>query len=134
VVIAPRAQAVAAVERPGEAQVRAAIDELVAALRARDMSTLERRLAPRAADGSDAREFLEWVRKARGFRPGLPAAGAVAQDGATARVAVRVPLQWRGSGLLGGGSSRDVTFYVALRHGDGGWRGGEVTLAERVKP
>jgi hypothetical protein len=124
----------AAIERPSEAQVRAVVDEFVAALRRRDVDALEQRLAATAGDGSAARE-LRGV-GAQGARPPRRGAGRRrrAARGATARVAVRVPLQWKSGGMLGSGRSKDVVFYVGLRHGDGAWQPGEVVLAARFAP
>jgi hypothetical protein len=122
---APRAP-----RRPSADDVRGAVDDLVTLLRARDVDRLAVRLAPVAGDGSRSSAFLGWLSDAGSLRVGAPAVGAPS-DEAEPRVAVRVPIAWRGGGLLRSGQQREATFWVSLvREGDG-WRAGTVRLAGR---
>jgi hypothetical protein len=120
---------------PSEADARAAADELVGLLRSRSADELTRRLAAEAADGSPAADFVSWVRTVRGLAAGPPAVGTPSAAGrGRARVAVRVPLSWRGGGLLKGTVRRDATFWLSLVPEGGGWTGGDLVLQARFPP
>jgi hypothetical protein len=140
--VAPMAAAAAAgaaasgaAAAPTEADARAAADELVGLLRGRNADELTRRLAAEAADGSPVAEFVGWLRAARGLAAGAPAVGTPSTAGrGRARVAVRVPLSWRGGGLFKGTVRRDATFWLSLVADGGAWRGDDLVLQSRFPP
>jgi hypothetical protein len=116
--------------------VRQAVRQLVATVRARDTRALAARLAPRAGDGTPARDFLVWLRRADrlAFRA-APTRGGVVVRGRQARVAVRVPFQWRAAvGPVRWTVRRDAVFWLTLAPDGARWRGRGVTLAGRFPP
>ena len=138
-VVAPRPSITATsrsgVARPTPAELRAEVQRFVAALDNHDYAEVSRRLAPRAVDGSSAREFVGWLAGTDGLAADAPALGDASDEGSRARVAFRVPLRWRGGGgSLGDRGRTDVTFWMTLAHDDQGWHGGEVLLGGRVAP
>jgi hypothetical protein len=110
------------------------VQRFVAALGARDVEEVARRLAPRALDGSTRAEFVQWLGSASNLNAGAPAVGEATDEGARARVAFRVPLRWGGIGPFGERTRRDVTFWMTLTHDGQGWHGGEVLMDKRVAP
>jgi hypothetical protein len=128
--VAPRAPLAA----PADAEVRAAVDELLAALRARDAGVLARLLTERAGDGSPTSDFLDWLRDARGFAVERPATGRVGGDGAVRSVAVRAQLRYSHRTVIRSYGSVDAVFNIGLRHTPDGWRIATVQLARRAVP
>jgi hypothetical protein len=124
----------ATIPPPTDAEVRAAADEFLAALRARNFDELSRRLTARAGDGTPTSEFLDWVRSARNFgvREGRP--GGVGGDGSVRSFAIGVELRHARGGLFRSSGYADAVFNIGLRHGAGGWRASSVQLARRVAP
>ncbi|GJG85267.1 hypothetical protein tb265_04480 [Gemmatimonadetes bacterium T265] len=132
---APPHTTVSSFARPTSAELRAEVQRFVAALDAHDLDAVARRLAPRAVDGSSAREFVTWLEGTQGLSADAAALGEASDEGSRARVAFRVPLRWRGGGgSLGDRGRKDVTFWMTLTHDEQGWHGGEVLLGGRVAP
>jgi len=132
--VVAQAPVAAVVAAPTDAEVRAAVDEFVATLRARNFDELARRMGERAGDGSPTREFFDWVRGTRGFGVERPTTGRVGGDGPVRSVALRAQLRYTRGGLIRTAGWADAVFNIALRHGPNGWRGGSVQLARRVTP
>jgi hypothetical protein len=132
--VVAQAPVAAVVAAPTDAEVRAAVDEFVATLRARNFDELARRMGERAGDGSPTREFFDWVRGTRGFGVERPTTGRVGGDGPVRSVALRAQLRYTRGGLIRTAGWADAVFNIALRHGPNGWRGGNVQLARRVTP
>lgn len=122
--------------RPSDDEVGAAMQQLVAAITARDIGGLSSRLAPRAADGTPSRNFLVWLRDARGVALAAPPTrGALVTQGGQSRVAVRVPLRWRPAvGPLSWSARRDAIFWLAFAYDGDRWRGSGATLVGRFPP
>jgi hypothetical protein len=110
--------------------------QLVAAVAARDAGGLAARLAPRAADGTRARDFVTWLRQARDVSlSAQPTRGALVTQGGQARVAVRVPLRWRSAvGPLRWTAQRDAQFWLTFAYDGARWRERDVTLVRQFPP
>jgi hypothetical protein len=127
-----RPSAAASLPEPTREEIRAAFDDVIAALRGQNPDEIVRRLGPTAADGSSTREFAEWVRGLKGFGVVSPTPGRPGADGERRSVGVSAQLRYTRGGLIKSVGYANAVFNIGLRHTPEGWRPYTFQLARRV--